>query len=168
MVRLVLVVELGANTPHIDSAPCNSLATNRALIPSFLRSRSQRVGTRFFPRATCRSTVWYTPQTLRVGRVLSAWPSSLLETPFSGLLVIVEVLCRAVILSSRYHDCSHLHTSNVHLRAFAWRMLCVWRHFQCRGFGCSLGRCSRPELSESPSATVDVGTTRTFASIAVC
>ena len=27
------------------------------------------------------------------------------------------------------------------------RMLCLGKHVQCRGFGCSVGRCRRPELS---------------------
>ena len=77
---------------------------------------------------------------------------------FSGIFVIVEVLCRVLILSSRYRDSSHRHTPHVHLRAFASRTLCLWRHVQCRGFSCSLGRCSRPEaeLSESPSAKQSV------------
>ena len=53
-------------------------------------------------------------------------------------------LCRVLILSSRYRDSSHCHTPNVHVRAFALWLLCLWRHVQ---FGCSLGRCSRPEPS---------------------
>ena len=136
----LLRVELDANTPHIDSSPNKSIATNRALIPSFLwsgpdpsvsalaSSREQRAS----PRS--RGTL----QTLRVGRVLSAWPSSLLQTPFSELFVIVEVLCRAIIFSSRTRDCSHHHTSNVRLadalpalplsrvRLLAWSLQSTW------------------------------------------
>ena len=46
--RARIGVELGTNTSYIVSSPLNSLATNRALIPSILFSRSQRVVTRFF------------------------------------------------------------------------------------------------------------------------
>ena len=47
--RARIGVELGTNTSYIVSSPLNSLATNRALIPSILFSRSQRIVTRFFP-----------------------------------------------------------------------------------------------------------------------
>ena len=43
------------------------------------------------------------------------------------------VLCRILIVSSRYRDSCHRHTPN--------------RHVQCCGFSCSRGRCSRPALS---------------------
>ena len=62
LTRPVLGVELGANTTNIVSPTLNSLPTNRFLNPSILWSRSQRVVTRFFPRATCMFTVSYTPK----------------------------------------------------------------------------------------------------------
>ena len=106
MIRPVLGDELGANASYIASSPLHSLATNRALIPFFLWSMCPGVITRFFPRATCRSTVSHsantssrqcvatrffpralggsqsrTLQTLRVGQALSAWPPSPLPFP---------------------------------------------------------------------------------------
>ena len=133
MIHPLLRVELDANTPHIDSSRCKSIATNRALIPSFLWSGPDpsvsALASSREQRASPRSG---TLQTLRVGRVLSAWPSSLLQTPFSRLFVIVEVLCRALILSSRYRDCSSHHTSNVRLAdalpalPVSWVRLLAW------------------------------------------
>ena len=142
---------------HCFRQPLNSLATNRALIPSLpaspdpsasslASSREQRA---HVPRSR-------TIQILRVGRVLSVWPSSPPQSPcivnkrvqqFPSVFVAVEVLCRIPNLRSRYRDSGHCHTPNVHLRAFASRMFCLWRPVQCRGFGCSLGRCRQPDLT---------------------
>ena len=75
------------------------------------------------------------------GRVLQFGirPSSALSrkgSSNSSVFVTVDVLCRVLILSSRYRDSCHRHTPNVHLRAFPSIVLCLWRHVQCRGFSC--------------------------------
>ena len=67
---------------------------------------------------------------------------------FSDICVTVEVLCGVLVLSPSDRDSSHRHTLNIHLLAFASRMLCLRRHVQCRGFTCSPGRRRRHELTE--------------------
>ena len=78
--RHVLEVELGAKTSHIFSSPSNSFAPNRALIPSFLRSacRSSRS---FQNKIDIHSLERF--RTLRVGQVLSVWPSSSHSAPLT-------------------------------------------------------------------------------------
>ena len=100
-----------------------------------------------------------TLHTLRVGQALSARPASPLPqqeglTTFCAV-VINEVLCRVLILGSSSRDFCRCHSPNVHLRVFASRILCLWRHVQCHRFSCSLGRCGRPGMSfQSRSAHI--------------
>ena len=98
----MLGVELGANTSYTVSSPWNSFATNRALIPSFLWSRSQRVVTRFLPRTVRMSTVLHTPNS-----------ASRSGQQFSNVFVTVEEVCRVIILSSRYCDSSRCQTPSI-------------------------------------------------------
>ena len=148
----MLGVELGANTSYIVSSPWNSLATNRALIPSFLWSRSQRVVTRFLPRTVRMSTVLHTPNS-----------ASRSGQQFSNAFVTVEEVCRVLILSSRYCDSSRCQTPNVHLRAFASRMPCL-----CTSS--AVGSAARVVGVDDQiwAFGIDVGTTGTFAPITVC
>ena len=74
---------------------------------------------------------------------------------FSNVFVTVEVLSKILILNSRYRNFNHRHAPNVHLPTFASRMLCLWKHVQCRKVGCSHGQCSRHELNFSGITSVE-------------
>ena len=66
---------------------------------------------------------------------------------FSNVFVTVEILSKNLILNSRCRNFNHRHAPNVHLRTFASRMRCLWKHVQCREVGCSHGQCSRHEMN---------------------
>ena len=148
MTRPVLGVELSANTSCIVSSPCDESCSDSVLsavqIPACRRSllpeSNVQVHGLIHSKSASRSSSF--SLAFVASSALSRRGSS-----NSPVFVTVDVLSRVLILSSRYRDSCHRHTSNVHLRAFASLTLCLWRHVQCRGFSCSRGRCSRPELS---------------------
>ena len=105
------------------------------------------------PHANSRSR---TLHTLQMDRVMSAWPSSPPQYPCcqqDGLANLQRLRGRRNSLqnphpqNSRYRNFSHRHAPTIHLRTFASRMLCLWKHVQSRKVGCSHGQCSRRELS---------------------
>ena len=158
MIRPVLGVELGVDASYTASSPLDSRATNRSLIPSFLWSMCQRVVDRFFETSTCKSTVSYSKlcESVRLFQLgLHRLFRSKRVLQFFCGFVINGVLCRVLILVSSYRDYCRCHIPKVHLRVFASRMLCLWRHVQCHRFSCSLGLCGRPGMSfQSRSAHI--------------
>ena len=75
-----------------------------------------------------------TLQTLRMDRVMSDWPPSLLLCPCcqeDGPAILQHLRDRRntlqnLILNSRKRNFNHRHVPNVNLRTFASRMLCLW------------------------------------------
>ena len=136
------------NTSYVVSSPLNTLATNRALIPSFLWSIPACCHSLLAEGCAhildlVHSKLFEPVEFLQLGLrpLLSLRNINKRVQQFSSVLMAVELLCRVLILSSRYCDSSHYHTP------FTSRMLCLWRHVLCRGFGCSLGRFGRPDQS---------------------
>ena len=141
MTRPVLRVELGANTSCTVSSPLKSLATTRALIPSFLWSRSQRVVTLFLPRAVCMSTISYTQKfcesfkflQLGLRRLLSLRVVDKRVQEFSSVLSarssssVPDVVTPASAYSERPSASFHLADALlVEARPVSWVRLLAW------------------------------------------
>ena len=175
MTRPVLAAELGTNTSYTVSSPVNPLATNRALIPSLLWSRSQRADARFLPRAVCTSTVLYTPNPASrssLRRLLSLRIVNKRVQQFSSVFMAV---CRRTLHGP------HLQIPDIATPAsFTLRTsICELSPrgcFACGGTSSVVGSAAHlvgvddliRAFGVGVGNTVDVSTTGTFAPIKVC
>ena len=151
MTRPVIGVELGANTLYLVSSPfefscdesCSDSVHSVVQIPAFRHSLlpESHVQIHGLVHTKLCESVELCQHSLR--RFLSLRIVNKTVQQVSNVFVTVDVL----ILKSRYRNSSHRHAPSVHLRVFTPRMLCLWMHVQSRKFGCSLGQCSRFELS---------------------
>ena len=93
----------------------------------------------------CAYPLSRTLQILRVGRVLSAWPSSPPQSAYcqqEGPAVLQRLRDRRSTLQGGPEIAT---PATVMLRTSICapsRMFCLWRYVQCRGLGCSLGQLS--------------------------
>ena len=122
-----------------------------------------------FCREKLEGPQFRTRQTLKVGQVFSALPSSPLpfpRCPQEGPAILLHLRDRRSTLQGPFPRFQIFATTlNVHLRVFASRMLCLLRYVQCHAFSCSLGRCGRHGMRVAAGNSLAAGTTGKFAPI---